>query len=163
MADIRLFVTRVWPEERDVWLYVEQARGKLPDKPYRQRMYRLTAQADGTVRSEVFTLPGRELDYAGAWRAPGLLAGLTPQTLAVRDGCAMAIRAEGGVFVGATIGTGCPSDLRGAEYAVSEVRITEEGTTSWDRGYDRAGKQVWGSDTGYEFVRDAEAGVAGSR
>ena len=55
------------------------------------------------------------------------------------------------------MGSGCPSNLHGASYATSEVTITPEALTSWDRGYDDNGKQVWGAEnSAYEF-RKVEA------
>lgn len=55
---------------------------------------------------------------------------------------------------GATTGDGCGSALRGAAYATSEVVLTPDTLRSWDRGYDKAGKQVWGAVKGpYVFVK----------
>jgi len=59
-----------------------------------------------------------------------------------------------GVFEGSTVGKGCASELRGASYATSEVRITPEQLLSWDRGFDAQGKQVWGATKGgYVFKK----------
>ena len=41
--------------------YVEQALGARPERPYRQRVYRVTRTATG-FESAVFTLPGDPLD-----------------------------------------------------------------------------------------------------
>ena len=71
-----------------------------------------------------------------------------------RGGCSIFLRADGPAFVGATRGEGCSSSLAGAAYATSEVTITRDVLTSWDRGFDAAGEQVWGATAGaYEFVR----------
>lgn len=158
--DIRLHTSRIWPERTDgAWLYVEQAAATSLEKPYRQRVYRVTAEPGvgegGRVLSEVYTLPGDPLVYAGAWREPGKLAGLTPEELLLKDGCTMYMRPErDGSFVGGTVGEGCASELRGAKYAVSEATITPRALRTWDRGYDASGKQVWGATAGgYEFRR----------
>ena len=46
---------------------------------------------------------------------------------------------------------------RGASYATSEVELREERITSWDRGYDGEGLQVWGATEGpYRFDRQSE-------
>ena len=57
-------------------------------------------------------------------------------------------------FVGLTTRGDCGSNLRGASYATSEVRITLDGVDSWDRGFDDSGRQVWGAVAGpYRFDR----------
>ncbi|MBY0262669.1 MAG: chromophore lyase CpcT/CpeT, partial [Phycisphaerales bacterium] len=88
------------------------------------------------------------------------LTGLTPEQLQLKDGCAVIMRLEtaGGRFAGGTVGSGCPSTLRGATYATSEVTLTQDTLLSWDRGYDAAGEQVWGAKKGgYVFVKQPSA------
>jgi hypothetical protein len=153
--DIRLEMVRIWPERADaIWLYVEQAVAGHEGRPYRQRVYRLARAALDTLESAVFELKA-PLRFAGAWRAPGTFDGLTPDSLERREGCAIRLtRRDGRTFAGATRGRECLSSLRGAAYATSEVVITPEGMTSWDRGFDAGGKQVWGAVAGgYRFRR----------
>jgi hypothetical protein len=157
--DIRLVMVRVWPERTDaIWLYVEQAVAATADKPYRQRIYRIAWLADGFIESRVYSL-ARPEPYAGKWREPDFLAGLQPDQsdlLQLRDGCSIVLRRAGGRFVGSTLGRLCPSELRGAAYATSEVVITADTLTSWDRGFDAAGTQVWGAEKGpYVFRKTA--------
>ena len=62
--------------------------------------------------------------------------------------------ARKGAYTGATHDRDCESRLRGAAYATTEVRIDAQGMTSWDRGYDAEGRQVWGAtEGGYRFKR----------
>ena len=57
-----------------------------------------------------------------------------------------------------TRGNGCASERSGAAYATAEVRLEPGRMASWDRGFDAAGKQVWGATTGaYVFVKRAAA------
>lgn len=157
--DIRLEMARIWKERTDgPWLYVEQAAAERLDKPYRQRIYRLRTLEDGRLESQVFLLPGDALRYAGAWKKPELLAEVTPEQLVPREGCSILLEAQGAprMFRGSTAGTSCPSDLRGAAYATSEVTLRQEGLLTLDRGYDAQGQQVWGSQHGpYRFDRVA--------
>lgn len=153
--DVRLHMARIWadkPEEQ--WLYVEQAMATALDEPYRQRVYQLVWK-DGAVVSRVYTLPGDPLTFAGAWEKPERLAGLTPDKLAEKAGCAINLtRTEDDKYTGSTTGKGCASELRGASYTTSEVTLTEHGLTSWDRGFDTDGKQVWGAVKGpYQFKK----------
>jgi hypothetical protein len=152
---ISLAMVPIWPERRDArWLYVEHALASTPDKPYRQRVYRLSRGADGEVLSAVFTLdaPAR---FVQGWRN-GTLAGLTEAMLQPRAGCTVSLRRAGAVWRGATTGRDCASDLRGATYATAEVMLEAATMRSWDRGYDAGGKQVWGATEGaYVFVKRA--------
>lgn len=157
--DVRLVMTPIW-EGRDRsarWLYVEQAMADSLDRPYRQRIYRLSeGVTEGTLESAVYELPGDPLAWAGAWRYPDTFDQLTEKDLSPRSGCTIVLKLESpGVFAGSTLGSGCPSVLRGATYATSEVRITSESLTSWDRGWNSSGEQVWGATVGgYVFVRE---------
>lgn len=158
--DIRLEMHPIWSERSDgPWLYVEQAAAEYLDRPYRQRVYRLVAQEDAAIRSEVYTLP-EPLRFAGDWRNKTPLAALTPDSLTLREGCAVVLRRQAdGSFAGGTVGNGCESNLRGAAYATSEVSVWAARIVSWDRGFDAAGQQVWGAKSGgYIFEKvNAEA------
>lgn len=153
--DIRLEMKPIWTERTDgAWLYVEQASATALARPYRQRIYHVTAESGGIFRSAVLELPS-PLRFAGAWKNPVLLANLTPDSLIAREGCAVLLRAEGkSAFAGETPGRECLSNLRGATYATSRVRITADGITSWDQGWNAEGEQVWGAEKGpYRFDR----------
>jgi len=155
--DIRLRMVPIWPQEDGAfWLYVEQAEADAQDQPYRQRVYRLTAEESGTFRSAIFELPGDPLLYAGEWRAPDPLQDLTPADLMPRKGCDVILRRNrSGDFLGGTTAGACPSTLRGASYATTEVTVYPDRFVSWDRGFDMHGEQVWGSTAGgYEFLKE---------
>ena len=154
--DIHLAMAAIWKERADgPWLYVEQAVAGDEDAPYRQRVYHLVPEPDGSLRSVVFALPDPKA-AVGAWKDPSPLAFLDPQVLVPRTGCDVVLRERpDGSFEGGTDGTSCASDLRDASYATSTARIDARGMVSWDRGYDTSGKQVWGAEKGgYEFVRE---------
>lgn len=158
--DIRLHMVPIWGSAADldtVWLYVEQAAAGYLDRPYRQRVYRLTAEsgADGPVyRSAVYTLAA-PLRFAGVWDSVVAFESLTPDSLEERSGCDILLtRQEDGSFAGSTGESNCPSALRGASYATSEVTMRADELVSWDRGWDADGQQVWGAEKGgYVFKR----------
>ena len=154
---IALAMVPIWPERSDGhWLYVEQAMADTPGKPYRQRVYRVHNGEGGEVISAVYTFPGPER-YVQGWRT-GSLVGLREEMLQPRTGCAVHLRQNGEFWQGATVGSGCASERSGAAYAIAEVRLESGRMTSWDRGFDAAGKQVWGAATGaYVFVKRAPA------
>jgi hypothetical protein len=156
---IRLVMVPIWLERSDAWwFYVEQAAAEALDRPYRQRVYRVSPLEGEEYRSDVYTLPGEALAYAGAWRDDRPLADLRPGDLALRAGCSIHLRRTGPEeFIGSTIGDGCESTLRGAAYATSQVRITRDRMESWDRGFDSEGNQVWGATEGpYIFDKIAD-------
>jgi CpeT protein len=146
--DVQLVMVPIWPERADgPWLYVEQALFESLERPYRQRIYHLVRDG-GEVRSDVYELPGDPLDYAGAWRTPKQFGDFGPDALVLREGCSIQLRREGDLYVGSTSGEGCESSLRGAAYATSEVVVAPDRLTSWDRGFDAEGNQVWGAERG---------------
>ena len=154
--DIRLFMVPIWESRSDgPWLYVEQSVATALERPYRQRVYNVVATGDGP-RSDVYELPGDPLLYAGAWRDPELFDAITPDSLKLREGCSIYLRAIGKRFEGSTQGKGCSSSLGDAAYATSEVVLEKGVLTSWDRGFDADDQHVWGATAGpYVFVKRA--------
>jgi len=151
-----LHMTPIWLDRRDGrWLYVEQAMVESVDKPYRQRIYQVVPHGEG-VRSMVYELPGDALAYAGAWSAPARFDTLEPALLVPREGCSVDMtRAAADRWSGGTRPEACESVLRGAKWASSEVSLEPGRLTTWDRGYDAAGKQVWGATKGpYIFLKE---------
>ncbi len=156
--DIRLEMARIWKQRRDgYWIYVEQAAARSLDRPYRQRVYRLTRLSDGRFESMVFELPDDPLKFAGAFREPEPLKYFNPQRLIPRAGCSMFIRrVSDDAFEGSTEGKGCASTLRGASYATSRAKISAQALETWDQGFDDSDRQVWGATKGpYVFRRVA--------
>lgn len=153
--DIRLEMAPVWTARTDGhWFYVEQAVSTHLERPYRQRVYHLTEDPPGTFRSDIYLLPD-PLRFAGIWRDDEPLVALSPDSLTLKDGCAVFLtRTDVGAFAGETVRGECGSTLHGAAYATSEVRITADALVSWDRGWNADGEQVWGAELGgYVFDR----------
>ncbi len=157
--DIRLQMVRIWPGRDDgAWFYIEQAAASALDRPYRQRVYRVTQVEPDLFKSAVFALPDPAA-AAGQWRQAEPMADLTPADLVLREGCAVFLRWNGrDAFTGDTIGRGCGSELRGASYATSEVEVTADGIVSWDRGFAADDRQVWGAEKGPYVFRRSGAG-----
>ena len=157
--DIRLFMQPIWQDRADgPWLYVEQAAAETLDRPYRQRVYRLSRIDEKTVHSEVFTLPGDPLNHAGAWQDRAPLQDLSPDDLELRQGCAIVLRQiNADTYAGSTQEKHCQSSLRGAAYATSDVVVTPAQLLSWDRGFDSEDEQVWGAQAGpYAFIKNLQ-------
>ncbi len=136
------------------WLYVEQSLADAPTVPYRQRVHQLAARADGALEVRVYTLTN-PVAFTAAWRDAARLAKLTHADLIFQEGCTIILREQpDGSFKGATEGTGCANDLHGAAYATSDLIVTNDQLTTWERGYNAAKAQVWGPmGGGYIFKR----------
>jgi len=136
-------------------LHIEQSviEGGVPGAPYRQRVYVVTEGDDPATQavSQVweFTSPDA---FSGFCDGTGDQA--TPADLLEREGCQVELTWVSDHFEGSTPGKECLSDLNGATYATSEVKLFEDRIESWDRGYDSADQQVWGATAGaYVFER----------
>jgi hypothetical protein len=140
------------PELGERVMYLEQARLRMA--PYRQRVYVVQGEEPTTTRgvSRVFEfLDARP--YVGLCDDPTRKT-ITAADLIERTGCAVHLTWMSDRFEGGTEGQGCESTLMGASYATSEVVLRANGFSSWDRGYNAAGMQVWGATGGpYRFAR----------
>ncbi len=152
--NVRLQMTRIWPDKPNgAWLYVEQAMADTPDKPYRQRIYFLSEIVDDEYSSDIYELPEPE-KYVGAAADPSKLGDLTMFDLSHKSGCTVVIFYDGFQYGGQTRKGSCKSSHEGASYTTSEVTVLMDEISSWDRGFNEDGEQVWGSEAGpYIFKR----------
>ncbi|CAM3326589.1 DUF1001 domain-containing protein [Flavobacterium longum] len=150
--NISLRMTPIW-KDRGHYLYVEQAIASKLDKPYRVRIYRLV-EKDGKFISEVYTLKN-EKDWIGKWTTPEAFDAMPVADIELKQGCEVVLTKTGKDTYSGSTGKGtCPSELRGASYATSVVTITPGKIVSWDQGFDKEGKQVWGAEKGgYMFLK----------
>ncbi|MBW2530752.1 MAG: chromophore lyase CpcT/CpeT [Deltaproteobacteria bacterium] len=159
---ITLAMKRIWSDTPDgYWLYVEQAvAGQLP---YRQRVYRLEQAGNGVLTSKVYEFASAQLAQkaVGAWQQPAPLAAMSEQDLVEKVGCAVHMRWDDAAqrFSGATKPKQCATTYQGATYTESEVSVTSARLTSWDRGFNDSGTQVWGATQGpyaFDKVQDLD-------
>jgi len=148
--NISLRMTPIWKTKGN-YLFVEQAIFDKQDKPYRVRVYKVSQRGDEFI-SEIYTLKD-EKAWIGKWTTPEAYDKLTEADIELKQGCEVVLKRTGkNRFEGATGDKTCPSELRGASWANSKVTVTETQILSWDQGFDKDGKQVWGATKGgYEF------------
>ncbi len=80
---------------------------------------------------------------------------LTQNKIDLKDGCTVTLVFKDGEYKGSTEADKCPSELRGAKYATTNITLRKGLLISWDQGFDASGKQVWGATKGgYQFVKD---------
>jgi hypothetical protein len=135
-------------------LYVEHARLDALDAPVRQRVYVLEAAEplESAAVARVFELENPR-GAAGAC-ARSSTPRFARDELIERVGCAVVLRADGGLLRGSTTGRGCPSDQDGATYATSEWMVDGLGLRASETGFDAAGTRKWGNAAGpVVFVR----------
>ncbi len=146
----------IWTEQCDgVWIYVEQALAESLENPYRQRVYRLSENDDGTFESAVFLIPNQQ-GLMSAELKNYLIRECSPDFLVEKKGCNVIVswNENEKCFEGSTRGKECTSNLRGASYTKSNVKIYSDKLITWDRGFDKEDNQVWGVVTGgYIFKR----------
>ena len=151
---ISLRMKPIWKNKTDArYIYVEQAMYEKQEKPYRQRIYKVTQINDTTFLSEIYSI-NTPLKYAGVWKLKDALVDFNTDSMYTRIGCGVTILKKGKTYFGSTDGNKCTSELRGATYATTEVTLYPKMLISWDRGYDAKGTQVWGSEHGgYRFEK----------
>ncbi len=153
--NINLVMFPIWENDPNAkWLYVEQAVTRLIDKPYRQRVYKLSKQKNGVIASSVFELPNPS-KFIHGWNTPEIFEPINADSLMIRQGCAVYLRkGANNCYTGSTKDKECLSTMRGASYATSKVNICPDQVISWDQGWDNDDKQVWGAETkGYIFKK----------
>jgi hypothetical protein len=153
--NISLRMTPIWKEKGN-YLFVEQAIFDKQDKPYRVRVYKVHQEGENFI-SEIYTIKN-EKDWIGKWANPKDYDKLTDADIELKVGCEVTLKREGkNKFSGATGDKTCPSELRGASFANSIVTVTQNEILSWDQGFDKEGKQVWGATKGgYHFIKMQE-------
>ena len=149
--NISLRMVPIW-KNKGHYLYVEQALFKKQDKPYRVRIYKITQRSENEFISEIHTLKN-EKDWVGKWATPEAFDAISENDIDLKPGCGVVLhRVSKNKFVGSTGEKTCPSELRGASYASSKATVLQNEIISWDQGFDKEGKQVWGATkAGYVF------------
>ena len=152
--DITLHMYPIWEDDAQTWLYVEQTVTSMPDKPYRQRVYRLEQADKSTFKSYIYTFEDPKM-FVGAWKDKSIFADMKPSEVMLKEGCEVVLKKQkDGSFSGKTGAQTCQSSLRGASFATSKVTVVPGKIVSWDQGWDDKGEQVWGATLGgYEFVK----------
>lgn len=155
--DIRSVNVRIWQTSAEMsgaWFYTESARPSAPDTPYRQNVFNLLAQEDGSVHAYQYRVrdPAR---FAGA-----ALRNEPPEALGMDDliplpGCTLVWRRAGPQrFEGAMRPRECRNTFRGATWMDGSSWAEPGRFYTWDRGMNDAGEQIWGpTRAGYVFTR----------
>jgi len=138
-------------DRNSIYLYQEQALTRNIKKPYRQRFLQIkSTKKDNIVESISYKLKNPQ-----NWQG---LCDRHNRTIAISElgtlVCNVYLKPLINVHIGKTKPGGCPTQFRGATTITNTIILYERGMDTWDRGFDRDGKQVWGAIARpYEFRR----------
>lgn len=159
ISDVRMTTCQVTLADGDalqsqaIVLYQEQALANDLTKPYRQRFLQLSASpVSQSVRSRSFK-PAKATAWINFCNKPAVDRVVQTQDLGIAV-CSVFLRRSGDDYVGNTPVDGCPANVRGAVRIKNHIVLRSIGMDTWDRGFDAAGKQVWGAKAeSYQFRR----------
>jgi len=135
------------------WMYVEQSLSKSRYRPYRQRVYQVQYR-NGYWTTSIYLLKNPDF-WINAQDDTFRLNRMRTDSLIKRNGCDIMLRRNNRTFSGKTDYSTCPSEVRGAVFATSEVTLQKDKLVSWEKGFSPDGKQVWGAEKGgYIFLRE---------
>ena len=139
-------------EKLNKFMLLEQAISANRDNPYRIRLIKIEYdEITGVFMSKNFE-PSQPEKLIG-----GCLAS-EPPAVAFSEfsdpKCTIYLEKVENRFEGGTPAEGCFSDFRGATTFTAEVIIGEDFISSWDRGFDSQGNQVWGARRGPYLFRE---------
>lgn len=155
--NIHLVMYPIWEEDKEgKWFYVEQAVVGNEEKPYRQRVYRITETSPTTIVSAIYSLKNQD-DFIQLHLSKKKTKAFSKDELSYKEGCDVFLELKGDYFEGGTNGKDCESKLRGAKYATTEVQLYSNKLVSWDRGFTINGIHAWGATKGgYIFDKISE-------
>ncbi|WP_299215988.1 chromophore lyase CpcT/CpeT [uncultured Aquimarina sp.] len=148
----------IWKDRPGYWFYQELYDEKNSTSIYNQRIINFQKLDSTTINSINYIIPNQKR-YINGWKDISMFDNLTIDSLKNREGCDVYFKKETStIYHGKTKNGTCSSSLSNKiSYTTSNIVISKNKITSWDRGYDIQGKQVWGSIQGpYKFIRVPE-------
>ena len=133
------------------FLYQEQALSRKLTGPYRQRFLRIAPSADKRSVESAVSKPPTPAAWTGLCGKPK-----AERIVKISDigesKCSVFLQRQSENYVGDTKAGGCPSDYKGAVRITNHIVLHQAGMDTLDRGFDAAGKQVWGAKNDpYQF------------
>ena len=150
--------TPIWRERSGYWFYQELYDAEKNTSVYYQRIINVKRVDSLIISSTSYMIPNQK-KYKNAWKNPQVLNHLTKDSLAIRNGCDVHFKnTVSSIYQGKTQkGTCLSSFSEKISYTTSDILISKNKISSWDRGYDSNGKQIWGKIQGpYIFRRISE-------
>ncbi len=144
----------IWEDKPGYWLYHELYDKKNNSSVYNQRIINVRREDSVTLSTISYVIPNQK-KYINAWRDISVFNFLTIDSLKRRDGCDVYFKKTSTIYQGKTKKGTCLSNFtENIAYTTSNVVVSKNKISSWDRGYDITGKQIWGKIQGpFQFVR----------
>ena len=151
--NIQLVIVPIWESKDEHWLYVEQTLASKPQKPLRQRIYKIS-RLDEKIIGQVYELDDSE-KFIGKWENPSFFDQISNQDIELREGCSINLKREGrGAYKGSIKAQECSSDLIGTSYSTSIIEINPEALSFRSQGYDESTGQVSKTQSiAYNFIK----------
>jgi len=149
--------TLIWKDRPGYWFY-QELYGENNSAIYNQRIIHVKIKDSTNITSTNYVIPNQN-KYANGWKNTSIFDDLKVENLKVREGCDVHFQKKTStIYLGKTNQGTCASSFqKKIAYTTSSIVISKNKITSWDRGYDKNGKQVWGKIQGpYEFIRIQE-------
>ena len=152
-AHLNLINILIWEDQPGYWVYSELF-DKNSDNIYGQRILHYERVDSSTFVSTSYRLLNSK-DYLGGWKDKRIFSKLTLDSLEIREGCQVYFEKNTStIYSGKTNKNSCTSSIDYIEYITSNFVISKDKISIWNRGYDKAGKQVWGKIKGpYKYKR----------
>ncbi|MGB5900457.1 MAG: CpcT/CpeT family chromophore lyase [Geitlerinemataceae cyanobacterium] len=142
----------------DIFLYQEQALSLKLNSPYRQRFLQIAPSSDNLQVESITYKPANPEAWVGLCDKPEVDRTVSVPQLGETI-CSVTLQRDGEGYLGTTPEEGCAANYRGAVRITNQVQLTRSTMETWDRGFDAAGKQVWGAeDESYQY-RDIDPKV----
>ncbi|WP_298543218.1 chromophore lyase CpcT/CpeT [uncultured Aquimarina sp.] len=148
----------IWDDRPGYWFYQELYDEKNSTSIYNQRIINFKKLDSLTISSVNYSIPDQKR-YANGWKDISIFDHLTIDSLKIRDGCDVYFKKKTStIYHGKTKKGTCSSSFSSKiSYTTSNIVISKNKITSWDRGYNTQGKQIWGKIQGpYKFIRVRE-------
>lgn len=157
-AAVCLINSPIWKDQSGYWFYQELFNEEKSTAIYNQRIINIKRVDSITISSSSYIIPNKK-KYINGWKDTSLFNQLTIDSLTVRAGCDVYFKKKTStIYQGKTSKNSCSSSFsKKIKYTTSNIVMSRNKISSWDRGYDSEGKQVWGKIEGpYDFIRVIE-------
>jgi len=133
-------------------VYFESSRAETPWRPYRHGIWHLAKDSNGKIhlRTMEFRRAGGRLGSAvGTWAAPAGFPAIKAEDLITTMDLVMTSSGNG--YTGASEHA-YPTSAFGAASMTSSMQLSADTLVTADRGFDLAGKKVWGPEEGQSYT-----------
>lgn len=136
-----------------IFLYQEQALTDKLDQPYRQRFLKITPSENQQQVESITFKPKQPESLIGLCHQPDSERVIKMAELG-ENHCSVFLQQNGSGYLGNTESEGCATNFRGAVKITNTITLNAAGMDTLDRGFNAAGKQVWGAENRpYQFRR----------